>query len=480
MDVELICRCREADTIFIYGAGTVADIFFIFLKKKKMHHKVSSFVVTESGGNVQSKSGLKTVEFHKIIPQLQRAFVVIAVQHFIQVEIADQLMKNHIYNFGYVNSEELLNEFYNELYQKPICSNKIFFQNQSGMGYGGNPKYIAEKILELDKDQQLDLIWAVSKHREGIPEKIRQVFYGSQEYYEELATSRLWIDNSRKPYSVRKRKGQFYVQTWHGAAPVKRVEADVQDKLPDYYIESAKKDSEMADVFLSGSAFYTQLYRKSFWYDGIILEFGLPRHDVFWNTKIARNKVYDFYNIKKDVSIALYAPTFRRHYGKECYDLDIDRIRQALEKKFHNRFQMLVSRHPGNHQEYSLKKNAEYLYVGDYEDFQELLAAADILITDYSGCMYDFSYTRRPVFLYQRDYEEYLQDRNFYIPMEELPYIKVHSNEEFEDAIRDFDMDKYVLELTTFMNSMGNYDDGSASEKVVKFLIEQVIGFQHR
>lgn len=115
--------------------------------------------------------------------------------------------------------------------------------------------------------------------------------------------------------------------------------------------------------------------------------------------------------------------------------------------------------------------------MGDYDDFQELLAAADILITDYSGCMYDFSYTQRPVFLYQKDYGEYLRDRNFYIPMEKLPYIKAHSNDEMEQAIEGFDGERYASELKTFMGTMGNYDAGNASERVVQYLKENVISF---
>lgn len=233
----------------------------------------------------------------------------------------------------------------------------------------------------------------------------------------------------------------------------------------------------MADVFLSGSAFYSELYRKSFWYEGKILKFGLPRHDVFWRAKESRRKIHDFYHIDKDVSIVLYAPTFRDYNNVPCYDLDINRAVCALEKKFHKRFQMMVSRHPVNYQEYSFDEKSEFLSVGDYDDFQELLAAADVLITDYSGCMYDFSYTKRPIFLYQKDYREYMQDRDFYIPMDKLPYGKAHSNDELEKAIETFDMDTYVREVNAFMDSMGNYDTGDASEKVARYLRENVIEF---
>lgn len=475
MNDELLNKCRSADTIFIYGAGAVADIFYIFLKQNQMQDKVKAFVVTKSGGSLPDKFGVKTVELSESIEELKNTLVIVAVQRFTQGEIENVLQENGVFGYYCMNTEALLGGFYDELYREPIEEHKILFQNQSGEGYGGNPKYIAEKLMEYDTDQKLDLVWSVFRYREGIPKRVRQVIYGSEAYYKELATAKVWIDNSRKPYSVKKRKGQFYVQAWHGAAPIKRVEGDVQDVLPPYYIEGARNDSKMADVFLSGSEFYTELYRKSFWYDGVILKFGLPRHDVFWNMESSRRKVCDFYKIKKNQAIVLYAPTFRDYHAAECYDLDINRVLEALEKKYCKPFRMMVSRHPVNYQAYSFKEDADYIDVGDYDDFQELLAAADILITDYSGCMYDFSYTHRPVFLYQKDYGEYLQDRNFYIPMEKLPYIKVHSNDEMEEAIENFDEEKYAFELKKFMGAMGNYDVGNASERVVQYLREKAI-----
>ena len=475
--MELISECRSAESLYIYGAGAVADIFYIYLKQKGLKERVRGFVVTKLGGNVSEKFGLEVMELAGKLEELKKALVIVAVQEAVQEEIEKTLRAEGICHYRCVDSKVLLDGFYAELYREPVDGSKVLFQNQSGEGYGGNPKYIAEKMLELDENRKLNLVWAVSHYRERFPERIRQVIFGSEEYYRELATARVWVDNSRKGLSVRKRAGQFYVQAWHGAAPVKRVEGDVEDKLPAYYIEGAKHDSKMADVFLSGSEFYSKLYRTSFWYDGVILKYGLPRHDVFWDMEMIREKVREFYRIEREEALVLYAPTFRSYENVECYDLDIERVVRALERRFHGRFRMMVSRHPVNYQKYAFEKDAEYLSVGDYDDFQELLAASDVLITDYSGCMYDFSYTGRPVFLYQKDYREYLEDRSFYIPMDRLPYIKAHTMDELVRAIEEFDGERYAAELEVFMDSMGNYDRGRASEQVVEYVRGHALDF---
>ncbi len=83
-----------------------------------------------------------------------------------------------------------------------------------------------------------------------------------------LATAKLWIDNSRKREWIIKRKGQYYVQTWHGNVCIKTIEKDAEDYLDKPYIRCAKHDSQMADLMISGSKFRTKNYRSAFYYKG--------------------------------------------------------------------------------------------------------------------------------------------------------------------------------------------------------------------
>lgn len=57
-----------------------------------------------------------------------------------------------------------------------------------------------------------------------------------------------------------------------------------------------------------------------------------------------------------------------------------------------------------------------------YPDIQELLAAAQVVITDYSSCIFDFLLTVRPGFLFVPDLEHYDQERGFYYKLEETPF----------------------------------------------------------
>ena len=472
--MEYILQRIKSNNIYIFGAGAVSDMVYDYLKAYDLSDRILAFLVTELGDNAIQKHGLKVIELEKIKDIIKDSEVIVAVNSHSLPEVIETLKRCDIDNIIAIDSDRFVDLYFQGLYEKPIENNKILFQNQRGQGYGCNPKYIAEKIHEIDKS--LDLVWAVSDVNKGFPDYIRPVEFGSRNYYSELATARVWVDNGRKSLNVRKREGQFYLQTWHGAAPIKKVEADAVHSLSDLYIRSAKHDSDMADLFLSGSKFYSELYKNSFWYTGDIMEVGLPRQDIFFSdNSLIKEKICRLYNICPENKIILYAPTFRSKTNTKCYDLDLERVRLAFCGIDHSSYTVLVSRHPINHQQYDFPSDASYISAEDYDDFEELLAVADVLITDYSGCAYDFSFTGKPVFMYQTDYEDYKKDRDFYIPMDRLPYIQAQSNDELIHKIKTFNYDTYKKSLDTFMKAMDNFDDGHAAEKIANYLIYNVI-----
>ena len=477
---DILIECKNAEKIVIYGAGTIANILYLYLNSNNMSWKVECFAVTVRGNNPKTKNGIKVHEIKNVSISEKGVLVLVAVQKILHREIIHTLVQNGCSNFYCVDEKSLLDEIYNIFYREPVQNNKILFSNMKGIGYGCNPKYIAQKLIELDYEKRLDMVWAVSDKKASFPKEIRTVAYGSMDYYHEMATARIWVDNVRKDSDIKKREGQYYIQTWHGAAPIKKVEKDVEDRLPNYYVANAMRDSKNVDLFLSGSVFYTNLYKRSCWYSGEIMQVGLPRQDIFFHLdNVIKEKVYRYYGIDKSYSMVLYAPTFRKNFSNEYYDLDIAGVVSALENKFCKRFVCAVSKHPENRSiNYSFEHNEKYIAVDRYSDFQELLASADVLITDYSGCMYDYSFTKRPVFLYQRDYDDYIRDRNFYIPMGQLPYTRAYSNEEIIEKIKLFDMELYLEQLNQFMGMLGIYDDGNASEKVAKHILNVIEGSQ--
>lgn len=355
----------------------------------------------------------------------------------------------------------------------PLDNQKILIMNFLDKGFGDNGKYISEFLYSTDKS--LHLFW-VTNRRESLPSYITQVKPRSISYLYHAATSKIWIDNCRKTQYMRKRKQQFYVQTWHGCVALKRIEKDIEVQLNPEYVHSARHDSSMIDLMLSNSRFCTDMYRRAFWYEGEILECGSPRVDILFSCASDQKiQIKKKLGLQAEDHIILYAPTFRKDKGTECYRIDFKRILEALSRDG-SEWKFAVRLHP------NIADQADFLQYDDdimnatsYPDMYELMAVSDILITDYSSVMFEAGFVKKPVFLFATDIEDYKQDRNFYFDLEQLPFPLATTNEELISRIEHFSKSEYEASVVEFNQSLGLKETGHASEKVAEWIL-QVIG----
>jgi CDP-glycerol glycerophosphotransferase len=350
----------------------------------------------------------------------------------------------------------------------PVKNNKIFIQNFNGKGYGDNPKYIVEELLRHGFN--FDLVWAANPDfNASFPEGTRTVPYKSLKAVYEEATAKIWIDNCRKQPYVRKRKNQFYIQTWHdGCIPLKKAEKDAENTLDPYYLRHAKRDSKLVDLFLSNSDFYTKLYRSSFWYGGDILECGSPRDDLFFTGPgQIKEKICVRFSFEKDTKIILYAPTFRDVFDFDCIDIDYQSIINLLRENTGEKWIFFVRLHPNILEKADcINYNDSVINMSNYNDMQELMYASDILISDYSGVMIEFALTKKPVFIYAKDYASYLKERDFYVDFSTLPFPAAADMETLLYNIAHFSESKYSAAVQGFFQRFGIFEDGKASERV--------------
>lgn len=355
-----------------------------------------------------------------------------------------------------------------------IGKNKIVVSNFYGQGYGDNPKYIVEELLKMRKS--LDIVWLVSgKGEYKFPKGIRTVKIFSIRSIYEFMTAKIWIDNCRKYffYNLFKKKDTIYIQTWHGGIALKRVEQEVENNLASSYVRSAKHDSKMIDYFLAGSRWQSEDIKSNFWYGGKIEESGLPRNDKLINeSKLLKAKVYEFYNLKNDVQIVLYAPTFRKGNTKAEF-MDFAKLKTALNKKFDQECLIFLRLHP-NIKELKLELPDYVMNVSFYEDSSELLCAADILITDYSSIMFDMMLIDKPIFIYADDINEYNKDRSFKFKFEELPFSCSENDDQLCDNIYNFDRFIYKEKVNLFKSRLGLYENGIASVKVASKILKLI------
>lgn len=356
----------------------------------------------------------------------------------------------------------------------PIKRNKILFFSYYGNQYGCNPKYISQYLVKKNLDYEI--IWAFTKPEKYNISGIKKVKYYSFRFFYELCTSKVIITNYRMITLFKKRKGQLYIQTWHSSLRLKTIEQDAIANLPPYYIKMAQQDSRYIDCLISGCKFSTDIFKSSFWYNGLILECGTPRNDLFFSNELnLKTKITEEYNIPQTNKLILYAPTFRQSYNLEYYNIDYIRLKDALHNRFGDEWTILVRLHPHLRQfSQQLLHGKQTVDVTNYDDIQELLAVSDILISDYSSLIFDFALTKRACFLYVPDLNEYIQkERALYFDIKQLPFIKASSNNDLLSAISTFDEKKYLSELTAFNNNIGSYENGNACERITEYINQE-------
>lgn len=358
----------------------------------------------------------------------------------------------------------------------PIDKEKIIFSSYYGRGYGDNPRYIAEELYNSNKSYKL--IWLIKDESEQhtLPSYIKAVRMDSLRGIYHFTTAYIWIDNCRKSCFYKK-ENQFYIQTWHGGGAQKKCELDVIEKLGAKYEKMAIWDAKNTDLMISESRFMTDLYHRSFWYDGPVYECGYPRYDIILKAdENLVSKVYKYFNIEKTKGLVLYAPTFRADHSFKAYNIDFERLRINLQKRFGKEYVILVHLHPNvANVEGGIEYDATAVINSTfYPDTQELIAVSDILIGDYSSINYDFSLKRLPVFRYVSDLEEYRNDRDLYFPFDEYPYPYAQNNDELEMLILNFNNEKYLENLDKFFEKIGAVIVHDASQKIADLILDYV------
>lgn len=354
----------------------------------------------------------------------------------------------------------------------PMQKDKIVLSNFNGNGFGDNPRYIAEEILRQKLPYRL--YWVSERPDPAFPGQLFLVRPNTPAFVYHMSTASVWIDNTRKLYYFKKKKNQTYIQVWHGGPGLKKIEKDAGNSLSAEYIEYAKKDAKKMDLMISNCCWCTECYRRCFWYDGPILEKGLPKNDLYFrDVPTIRRQVRRFYHLPEDVRLVLYVPTWRENRKLNVYHLDFEGCLQAFKQRFGGDWIMLVRLHPNvNPDDFDIRYNERILNASRYSNVQELLAAGDAVISDYSSCGFDYIQLGRPSFLYAEDYEEMKRTKDYYFQLEELPIPLAFSNEEMIRNILEFSEEKYQEARAPFMERLGYYDDGHASEAVVNYILE--------
>ena len=355
---------------------------------------------------------------------------------------------------------------------------RVNFIAFSGRQYSDSPRRISELLLK--EHPEIQQVWAFNEPEKFrfLEEKgIKVVKYKSLEYLYYVMTSRVYVDNAEFWSILKFRPGQMVLETWHGGGAYKRVgghRIDVNQREQQHAVEKMNKIT----LFLSSSKAFTNfVIRDAYQYRGEVLECGLPRNDdLLHPDPAAAQRVRKALDIPENAKVLVYAPTFRNSHSLDLYDVDFAALKAALERKFGGEWVILLRMHYYLADK-AMASQADFLRnATDYPDMQDLLQCADVLLTDYSSCMWDFSLMHKPCFLYARDISEYRGERDFYTPIEGWPFPLASNNDELAKVIADFDESAYRAAVDRHHKELGSTESGTAARQCA----ERIVDFLHR
>ncbi|HKL99739.1 MAG TPA: bifunctional glycosyltransferase family 2 protein/CDP-glycerol:glycerophosphate glycerophosphotransferase [Mobilitalea sp.] len=361
--------------------------------------------------------------------------------------------------------------------KKSVKDNWVFCESFFGKNYSDSPKYIYE-YLSANYPGEFKFIWVIDKKKTHIPYRHVKVKRFSIRYCYYLARCKYYVFNGRQPEWARKRKGNVFLQTWHGT-PLKRLVFDQEDisSATSRYKKQTYRQSRAWDYLIAPNGYSSEIFRRCFLYNKVMLETGYPRNDILHdkNREQVAAKIKDKLGIPRDKKTILYAPTWRddEYYSKGRYKFALQLDLRKLKEKLGKDYVILLRTHYFIADSLDTSGLEDFAFnLSKYDDIAELYLISDILITDYSSVFFDYANLRRPMLFFMYDLEKYRDVlRGFYINIEEeLPGPLLFTSDEVIEAINNIDTvtkdyeDKYKL----FYDKFCAWEDGNASQKVAE------------
>lgn len=289
----------------------------------------------------------------------------------------------------------------------------ILFVSYGGRHYSDSPRVIYEAMLKDERYKDYKLVWGFVDPKK-FPEVKDKIRIDTIKYYKTALRARCWVTNVMVERALNfKGKHTYYFFTTHGVL----VKCDGPD-LKKYKFSSKAKMKY--DCCLAQSEYEKMICGRLFQIPPEKIKIlGFPKDDILvHHTEEYRKELRKKLGIPENKKAVLYAPTYREEKSlRETFNMDIEKWRKYLSKDY----VLLYRAHPIV--SYSDKKDDDFFIdVTKYEVVEDLMIAADLLVSDYSGIIFDYCIMHKPIYLWTYDYDAYQENRGLYFDIrKELP-----------------------------------------------------------
>lgn len=343
--------------------------------------------------------------------------------------------------------------------------NLILF-NGHGQKYNDSPREIFLKLKDDLRYENFKYVWAVDDPLKYSIERCEVIKMDTLQYFMIALKAKYWVScvNIERGLNFKK-KSTIYLNTWHGT-PLKLIGNAVPGRH-DFNFASI-------DIFCCAGDYEREIYSKDFKVkNDSFLSSGLPRNDELYNISDNLKQEYKRQmGIPENKKVILYAPTWRDSSNKgKKYVIAPPVDIELWEKKLASDYILILRTHSYTNTLLGIEFNDFVKDYSAYPNVNDLFIVADVLISDYSAAIFDYSILERPILCFGYDYEQYAVDRGFYFDLDrELPGGVLKTQEEVINKILAMDFAEESKKIKQFKQKYLQYG-GKATEECIEALL---------
>ena len=343
----------------------------------------------------------------------------------------------------------------------------VFFESFYGQNASCNPLAIDRELAATRPE--LERYWSVIDASVAVPPGAIAIVEGSAEWWRVRGSARLIVVNDWLRKRFQRRSGQTVLQTWHGT-PLKKIALDRSGLRPRAAAATLLERFRW-NILLSQNPYTTRVFRTAYAFLFGAWEEGYPRNDVLVHGDAAalRKRL----GIAPESTVILYAPTWRDDRPGDVDQLSVAEFTASLGEGYVT----LIRGHSRSMRPGKSVSGGNIIDVTTYPDISELFLASDVLVTDYSSVMFDYTVTGKPLFFFTPDLANYRDElRGFYFDLlAAAPGPVVSAADDLARVIRSAHSDEQHAEFADryadWRARFNPRDDGNAAKRVVERLI---------
>ena len=345
--------------------------------------------------------------------------------------------------------------------------NSIFFESFYGRSATCNPRAL-DAIIAAEHPE-ITRYWGVVDNSVGVPHGAVPVVYRTPRVVGGPGPFPLGDRQRLVAEQVPAPAVQVVLQTWHGSM-FKRIGLDRPgfDKIMRTGTEARERNNW--DLLLSQNRHSSDIFAIGVRLAGADPRRGLPpRRPAHRRRRHVRARLLGIpLTDRPSCSTRRPGVTIRPRHSYSWIVI-------ALTAELGEDYTVLLRGHTRTHEISESVTAANLLDVTTYPDITELFLASDILITDYSSVMFDFSVTGRPMIFFVPDLDDYRDSiRGVYFDLEELaPGPVLYRQELVAPAVRSAAADRagvYKVKYDEWQERFNAHDDGQSARRVMNAL----------